>query len=56
MKITATYNDAKQVIKRVMIKYDASGNISKISNYSVAQKFGTTVNDLESVLEFAYNK
>lgn len=49
-----TYNSDKQVIKRTLIKYDAKGNINKISEYSVAEKFGTTVNELTAMAEYSY--
>ena len=49
-----TYNADKQVIKRTLLKYDDKGNVNKVSEYDVAEKFGTTVNELVSMSEFAY--
>lgn len=50
-----TYSSTKQVIKRVLIKYDAQGNVNKVSDYDVAEKFGTTVNELVAMSEFVFN-
>ena len=49
-----TYDADKQVRNRVIIKYDAGGNVSKVSEYNIAQKFGTTVNELIAMSEFTY--
>lgn len=49
-----TYNKDKEIINRLMIKYDSIGNVAKISEYEIAQKFGTTVNELVSVIEYTY--
>lgn len=49
-----TYNSDKQVIKRTLLKYDAKGNVNKVSEYDVAEKFGTTVNELTAMSEYAY--
>lgn len=49
-----TYDSNKQVIKRTLLKYDAKGNINKISEYDVAEKFGTTVNELVAMSEYSY--
>lgn len=49
-----TYNSDKQVIKRTLIKYDAKGNVNKISEYDVAEKFGTTVNELVAMSEYSF--
>ncbi len=49
-----TYNSEKQVIKRTLIKYDAKGNVNKVSEYDVAEKFGTTVNELTAMSEYSY--
>lgn len=50
-----TYDSNKQITNRLMIKYDTLGNIAKISSYDVAEKFGTTVNELQSISEFVYS-
>lgn len=49
-----TYNAEKQVIKRTLIKYDSKGNVNKVSEYDVAEKFGTTVNELIAMSEYSY--
>ena len=49
-----TYDATKQVTNRIIIKYDAGGNVSKVSEYNIAQKFGTTVNDLIAMSEYTY--
>ncbi len=50
-----TYNSAKQIIGRVIFKYDEAGNLAKVSEYSVAEKFGTTVNELIGMYEYTYD-
>lgn len=50
----STYDAEKKVIKRLIIKYDDSGNVNKVSEYNVAQKFGTTVNELVSMIDYVY--
>lgn len=49
-----TYNSEKRVVKRVILKYDEKGNVNKVSEYDVAQKFGTTVNELTAMSDYAY--
>lgn len=49
-----TYNSEKQVIKRTLLKYDAKGNVNKVSDYAVAEKFGTTVNELTAMSEYTF--
>ena len=49
-----TYDSDKQVIKRTLIKYDDKGNVNKVSDYDVAEKFGTTVNELVAMSEYAF--
>ncbi len=49
-----TYDSNKQVIKRTLLKYDAKGNVNKVSEYDVAEKFGTTVNELVAMSEYSY--
>ena len=49
-----TYNSDKQVIKRTLLKYDAKGNVNKVSEYDVAEKFGTTVNELVAMSEYTF--
>lgn len=51
-EVTTYEND--KVVKRTLVKYDEKGNISRISEYNIADKFGTTVNELISIAEFAY--
>ena len=49
-----TYDSNKQVTKRTLLKYDAKGNINKVSEYDVAEKFGTTVNELIAMSEYSF--
>lgn len=49
-----TYNTNNVITKRLTVKYDNGGNVSKLSEYNIAQKFGTTVNELVSMSEFLY--
>ena len=49
-----TYDSTKQVIKRTLIKYDDKGNVNKVSEYDVAEKFGTTVNELSAMTEYSF--
>jgi hypothetical protein len=46
--------DVNEIINRLQIKYDSVGNVAKLSNYAVSQKFGTTVNELTSQTEFVF--
>ena len=55
MNELTTYNSAKQIIGRVIFKYDEAGNLAKVSEYSVAEKFGTTVNELIGMYEYTYD-
>lgn len=50
-----TYDANKVVLKRMIFKNDAKGNPVKVSDYSIAEKFGTTVNELLSISEVIYN-
>ena len=49
-----TYNQNKQVTNRIVLKYDAGGNVTKLSEYNIADKFGTTVNELIAMSEYSY--
>ena len=49
-----TYDANKQVIKRTLIKYDAKGNVNKVSEYDVAEKFGSTTNELVAMSEYTF--
>lgn len=49
-----TYGNDNQITKRTLIKYDASGNVGRVSDYAVAEKFGTTVNELIFISEYSY--
>ena len=49
-----TYDSNKQVTKRTLLKYDAKGNVNKVYDYTVAEKFGTTVNDLTAMSEYTF--
>lgn len=48
------YNGSNKVTQRIVIKYDAKGNVNKVSDYSVAEKFGTTVNELTYMYEYTF--
>lgn len=48
------YNVDNKVVCRTLAKYDAKGNLAKITVYNVARKFGTTVNEMVDMSEFAY--
>ena len=50
-----TYDNTKQILKRTLIKYDEKGNVNKVSEYDVADKFGTTVNELVAMSEYSYD-
>ena len=39
----------------MIIKYDSTGNVAKVSCYNVGNKFGTTVNELSSISEYVYS-
>ncbi|WP_407424973.1 hypothetical protein [Treponema sp.] len=50
-----TYNRENKLIARIIYRYDANGNIVKTTKYNVAEKFGTTVNELAGIAEYSYN-
>jgi hypothetical protein len=45
---------AGTLVQRDIYKCDAKGNPLKINMYTVAEKFGSTVNELQSITEYAY--
>lgn len=49
-----TYTASGTLIQRDIYKVDAKGNPTKINVYAVAEKFGSTVNELQSITEYAY--
>lgn len=49
-----TYDANKKITKRLLIKYDSAKNVARLSDYAIAEKFGTTVNELISQIEFNY--
>lgn len=49
-----TYNAVNKLAIREIYKYDSTGNVSKITTYAVAEKFGTTVNELIAISEYSY--
>lgn len=49
-----TYNPSNVLCTREIYKNDSLGNPVRISVYAVAEKFGATVNELQSISEFAY--
>lgn len=48
-----TYVD-NRVTKRTLLKYDSTGNVMRVSEYNISEKFGTTVNELTSISELVY--
>ena len=49
-----TYDATNKLVVRVIYKYDSNGNVIKTTTYKVAEKFGTTVNELAGISEYAY--
>lgn len=49
-----SYGKENQIIMRVLLKYDSANNVNKVSEYTIANKFGTTVNELTGMSEFVY--
>lgn len=52
-EITTVDRD-NRTIGRKILRYDANGNLQRVSDYNVAQKFGTTVNELIDMQEYIY--
>lgn len=50
------YNGVNVLIQRKSYRTDSRGNPTRISVYKVAQKFGTTVNELQSITEYVYKQ
>lgn len=50
-----TYGSDGQITTRQILKYDANGNVIRLTTYNVAKKFGTTVNEMTEMTEYAYN-
>lgn len=50
-----TYNSENILSERIIFKYDTYGNVTKATTYKVAEKFGTTVNELAAIVEYTYN-
>lgn len=48
------YNSENRVVRRTIARYGSDGNLAKITVYTVAQKFGATVNEMTDMAEFAY--
>lgn len=51
-EVTTYEND--KVVKRTLVKYDEKANVSRISECNIADKFGTTVNELIAIADFSY--
>ncbi len=51
---TASDSDSK-VYERVILKYDDDGNVIKVSDYAVSEKFGGTVNELVYMADYTYS-
>ena len=49
------YDNNKQISSRITLKYDGNGNVIKVSDYKIMNKFDTTVNELVSMSEFSYS-
>lgn len=49
-----TTYESDKVVKRTLVKYEEKGNVSRISEYNIAEKFGTTVNELIAISDFSY--
>lgn len=48
------YNTENILTTRKLLKHDANGNLTKISTYSVSEKFGETVTELSDIIEYSY--
>lgn len=48
------YNGHNILVSRTIYKNDAKGNPTKISVYEISEKFGTIVNELQTISEYAY--
>lgn len=48
------YNSENVVTVRKLWRYDEKQNPSRITTYNVSDKFGATVNELVSIIEFSY--
>ena len=51
IQIYATDTD---IIERDIFKNDAEGNPVRVSVYSIAEKFGSTANELVSITDYSY--
>ena len=49
-----SYGSDNAIYKRTTIKYDSHDNVIKVSEYNIAQKFDTTVNELIAMVEYVY--
>lgn len=49
-----TYDNNQNITNRIIIKYDTNGNVAKISEYDVAEKFGEIQNELVNISEYVY--
>lgn len=49
-----SYDGDNVVTKRTQFKFDKVGNVIRVSEYEVAQKFGTTVNELVAQTDYSY--
>lgn len=52
-EITTYGSDGKTVTERLLIKYDAAGNISRTTTYHVAVKFGSVMNEMTEMTEIS---
>lgn len=52
-EITTVDRDNRTVGRKIL-RYDGNGNLQRVSDYNIAQKFGTTVNELVDMQEYTY--
>lgn len=48
------FDSADTLLERRILTYDEKGNITKISTYTVSQKFGETVTELSDIVEYSF--
>lgn len=49
-----TVDRENRTVGRKILRYDGAGNLQRVSDYNIAQKFGTTVNELVDMQEYVY--
>lgn len=48
------FDSADTLLERRILTYDEKGNLTKISTYTVSQKFGETVTELSDIVEYSF--